>query len=91
MYLDRTIIQTDICTPKHLLSWADAPKVWKHTAEVQSGWSCLLLQEVHVLFVLFSETEHIHHLHKKRSCLLSLNGDTGSAIFQKEKATCGCH
>ena len=56
-------------TAKHLLSRADAPEAWKHTAEVHSGWSCLLLEEVHVLFILFSETGHIHHIHKKWSCL----------------------
>lgn len=36
---------------------ADALKVGKHKAEVQSGWSCLLLEKVHLLIILFSETE----------------------------------
>lgn len=47
-------------TAKHLLVGADAPKFSKHKAKVQNGWSCLLWEEVHLLFVLFSEREQTH-------------------------------
>lgn len=49
-------------TAKHLLSGADAPKVSKHTTKVQSGWSCLLLEEVHVLFYFQKQSRSTEYI-----------------------------
>lgn len=47
-------------TAKHLLLGSEAPKRSKHKAKVQCAWSCLVLEEVHLSFVLFSEREQTH-------------------------------